>query len=241
MRPVLLHHDRPMGLFEVGRPAAQRLALVGEVGLPALERLVLPLGACLGNGRLEPGWLPVSHGGLPRRAPGRRPFRKARGEPASDPAAPREAHEGSAIDAELRQQLGGRSRRAGTAGRRQPRAPACGRGLADRARSRATRNRPPESARSRLRAGRSRRARPSRAARDRHDDPTRRSSLVVPLPDQPDALERQERVDRLQRARVRDDQVGQAARRDRLRLGAQLLADALDDPVHLAGEPVDEP
>ena len=40
---------------------------------------------------------------------------------------------------------------------------------------------------------------------------------------------------------VRRDQVGEAARGDRLRLDAELLADPVDDPVHLAGEAVDEP
>ena len=95
--------------------------------------------------------------------------------------------------------------------------------------------------RSRSHAGRSHRARPSRAPPDRRGGPTRRPSVLVALPDEPNPFEGQERVDRLQRPRVRDDQVGQAARRDRLRLGAELLADALDDPVHLSGEPVDEP
>ena len=49
------------------------------------------------------------------------------------------------------------------------------------------------------------------------------------------------RVDPVERARVRGDQLGEPARRDRLGLDAELLADPPDDPVHLAGEPVDEP
>ena len=48
------------------------------------------------------------------------------------------------------------------------------------------------------------------------------------------------RVDAVERARVRRDQVGEAARGDRLRLDAELLADPADDAVDLAGEAVDE-
>jgi hypothetical protein len=39
---------------------------------------------------------------------------------------------------------------------------------------------------------------------------------------------------------VRDDQVGQAARRNGLRLDAELATDPLHDPVDLAGEPIDQ-
>ena len=39
---------------------------------------------------------------------------------------------------------------------------------------------------------------------------------------------------------MRSDQLGEAARRDDLRLGAELRADPVDDPVHLAREAVDE-
>src|SRR5437588_2632381 len=64
---------------------------------------------------------------------------------------------------------------------------------------------------------------------------------VVPLPDEPEALEGEERIDELDRPRVRRDQVGEAARRDHPRLRAELLADPVDDPVHLTREAVDEP
>ncbi len=43
------------------------------------------------------------------------------------------------------------------------------------------------------------------------------------------------------RLRVRCDEVGEAARRDRLRSDAELAPDATDDPVDLAREAVDEP
>src|SRR4029079_19616039 len=68
-----------------------------------------------------------------------------------------------------------------------------------------------------------------------------RRRLAVSFPDDPDALERQERIDRLERASVRDDQVRETARGDRLRLGAELFADPLDDPVHLTSKAVDQP
>src|SRR5207342_1693827 len=67
------------------------------------------------------------------------------------------------------------------------------------------------------------------------------SGVTVALPDEPEAFEREERVDALQSPSVRDDQVGQAARRYRRRLDAELPADRLHDPVYLPGEAVDEP
>ena len=48
------------------------------------------------------------------------------------------------------------------------------------------------------------------------------------------------RVDAVERARVRRDQVGEPAGGDGLRVGAQLVPDPADDSVHLAGEAVDE-
>src|SRR5919204_1322649 len=68
----------------------------------------------------------------------------------------------------------------------------------------------------------------------------RNISLAVSLPDEPQALQREERVDALERACVRRDQLGEAACRHGLRLDAELAADVLDDPVDLAGEPVDQ-
>ena len=70
---------------------------------------------------------------------------------------------------------------------------------------------------------------------------TAAASSAVPLPDDPQPLEREVRVDPVERASVRGDQVREAARRDRLSLDAELLADPADDPVHLAGEAVHEP
>src|SRR3954454_22594535 len=65
---------------------------------------------------------------------------------------------------------------------------------------------------------------------------------AVALPDEAQPLQRQLRVDRRDRPRMRGDQVGQAARRDDgRRRSLELLADALHDRVDLAGEPVDEP
>ena len=50
--------------------------------------------------------------------------------------------------------------------------------------------------------------------------------LAVPLPDEPQPLERQLRVDLRDRLRVRRDQLGEAARRDRRRVGRlELVAD----------------
>ena len=69
----------------------------------------------------------------------------------------------------------------------------------------------------------------------------RQTLVAVAVPDDPQAVEREERVDRGDRARVRRDQVGEAAGRDRRRVGPELAADRVDDPVHLAGEAVDEP
>ena len=64
---------------------------------------------------------------------------------------------------------------------------------------------------------------------------------AVPLPDEPEALERQLRIDLRDRLRVRRDQLGEAARGDRRRVRrAELLADPVDDRVDLAGEAVDE-
>ena len=57
----------------------------------------------------------------------------------------------------------------------------------------------------------------------------------------PQALERQEGLDVADRPGVRGDQVDEAARADNRRVGAELAADRLDDPVDLTGEAVDEP
>ena len=80
----------------------------------------------------------------------------------------------------------------------------------------------------------------------RRRDPARpadldlRRRLGVPEPDEPEALEREVGVDAVEGLGVRGDQVGEAARGDRLGLDSELLADLRDDPVHLACEPVDE-
>src|SRR5439155_303989 len=52
--------------------------------------------------------------------------------------------------------------------------------------------------------------------------------------------EGEERVDELDRRRVRGDQVGETTGGDRARVDRELVANAPDDAVHLAGEPVDE-
>jgi hypothetical protein len=65
--------------------------------------------------------------------------------------------------------------------------------------------------------------------------------VSIALPDEPQPLQRQFRVDGGDRAGVRRDQVGEAAGRDHGCVGrAELLADALDDRVDLAGEALDE-
>src|SRR5215213_5465514 len=65
--------------------------------------------------------------------------------------------------------------------------------------------------------------------------------LRVQGPDEAQALERQIGVDALDRLRMWDDELRESAGRNRRRLGAELAADPLDDPVDLAREPVDEP
>ena len=100
---VLLDHDRPVRLLELRRPATQRIPLVGQVGVPALERVVLPLRTCLGDRRLEPGRRPRAMMATFDERQAGCPFRKARGEPAPHAAAPREADERRPVDAELRQ------------------------------------------------------------------------------------------------------------------------------------------
>ena len=71
------------------------------------------------------------------------------------------------------------------------------------------------------------------------EDP--RSTSGVQFPHEPQALERQPRVDELDRPRVRRDQVREAAGRDRACFRSELAADARDDLVHLPDEAVDEP
>src|SRR5262249_32604135 len=87
---------------------------------------------------------------------------------------------------------------------------------------------------------------PSRLTRDRADREKRYASVptscLFPVqgPDEPEALEGEPGVDTLDRARVRGDQLGEAARRDGRRVRTELAADPLDDRVHLAREAVDE-
>src|SRR4029079_2107473 len=64
--------------------------------------------------------------------------------------------------------------------------------------------------------------------------------LAVPLPDEAQPLQGQERIDAPNCAGMRRNQVGQAACRDGGGLGAELPPDVLDDAVHLAGEAVDD-
>jgi hypothetical protein len=97
-----------MSLLELGSPAAQRLALVGEVGVPAVERLVLPLGARVGDRRLETGRRERAVVPTLDQREGRDPVREARCKPAPHPRAPGEAQERGLLDAELREQRGGR-------------------------------------------------------------------------------------------------------------------------------------
>ena len=67
------------------------------------------------------------------------------------------------------------------------------------------------------------------------------AALAVALPHDAQAVERQERVDLRDRARVRCDQIDEAARADRGRIRrAELTADRVDDAVHLTGEAVDQ-
>src|SRR5438034_9452725 len=72
---------------------------------------------------------------------------------------------------------------------------------------------------------------PSTAAADRS---------AVPFPDETQPVEGEERVDELDRRRVRGDQVRKTTGGDRARVDRELVANAPDDAVHLAGEPVDE-
>src|SRR5918997_3755432 len=62
---------------------------------------------------------------------------------------------------------------------------------------------------------------------------------LVALEDQPEAGERQQRVDGVDQLAEGDDRAGQAARGDRLDLRAELVAQAGEDAVDLRGEAVD--
>ena len=62
------------------------------------------------------------------------------------------------------------------------------------------------------------------ARRDDARRPVAQLTGVVQLPDEAQALEREPRIDRLDRLRVRRDQVGEAAGRDDVRLAAELAA-----------------
>ena len=70
-------------------------------------------------------------------------------------------------------------------------------------------------------------------------EPDREEASAVPVPDEAQALERQERVDRVDRLRVRGDQLRQPTGGDDGRRLADLGAHPLDDAVHLAREAVD--
>src|SRR5439155_5492229 len=65
-------------------------------------------------------------------------------------------------------------------------------------------------------------------------------SLMISLPDQPQAFECEEGIDELDGLRVRCDEVRQSTGRDRARVRAELAADPPDDSVHLSREPVNE-
>src|SRR5262249_56902831 len=65
--------------------------------------------------------------------------------------------------------------------------------------------------------------------------------LAVPFPHEVKALQREERIDLVDRPGVRGDQVGEPAGGDRGRVAAELGPDVADDPVDLAGEAVDDP
>src|SRR5207302_5351347 len=68
-----------------------------------------------------------------------------------------------------------------------------------------------------------------------------RKVVAVPLPDEPETLERQERVDPLDRPRMGRDQLGQPACSDHARVDSELASNPVDDAVDLTREAVDDP
>jgi hypothetical protein len=71
----------------------------------------------------------------------------------------------------------------------------------------------------------------------RYANPQFDAVLAVAVPHEPQALKREEGIHALDRAGVRGDQVGQAARGDGGSVGPELPSDVVDDAVDLAGEP----
>src|SRR3954469_21417817 len=64
--------------------------------------------------------------------------------------------------------------------------------------------------------------------------------VEIQLPDEPQALQRELRINAVERGRVRRDQLGQATRGDRLRVGPGLCSDAAPDRIDLTCEAVHE-
>jgi hypothetical protein len=111
--PVLLSHRRPVRLLDRRCPAPQRLALVGEVCVPGLERILLGLSLRFLYARRErPGLRRLDVAAVDQDERSGAPW-ETDGEGAADLCAPGEADERGAVDAELREQLSSKPGQAG--------------------------------------------------------------------------------------------------------------------------------